>query len=161
MRNIVCARTWLALAAAALVLGLFGGMLSAPTVALASESLQDGVSVAVSPPQVNLNCGETETVDIRISNVTDLFGVDIKVSYDPNVVEVLLLCVVRGVAITTGCFFPGLVAIPGRLPLRGIALGLGIAAFRAARNCERDPIPQPDASLQTGNPNGVPFQSQG
>ena len=43
----------------------------------------------MSPPQVNLQCGETASVDVRINDVTDLFGVDIKVSYDPDYVEVV------------------------------------------------------------------------
>jgi hypothetical protein len=48
----------------------------------ASSAQQGSTAVEVSPGTLNLQCGETAVVEIRINNVTDLFGVDIKVSYN-------------------------------------------------------------------------------
>lgn len=47
-----------------------------------------GTTVAISPASGQLACGETQAIDIRISNVQDLFGVDISVSFDAGVLEV-------------------------------------------------------------------------
>lgn len=58
--------------------------------ALAAPSFaQGGTSVKVSPASSNLACDATQVVDIRINDVENLFGVDIRVSFDANVLEVV------------------------------------------------------------------------
>lgn len=72
----------------------------------ASPSLQGSTAVAISPASLELDCGETATVEVRISDVEDLFGVDIKVSYNPAVLEV----------VDSNATTPGTQIQPGDLP---------------------------------------------
>lgn len=58
-------------------------------IAEASPPLQGTTTVAITPASVELQCGETQVVDIRINDVTDLYGADVRVTYDPSVVEVV------------------------------------------------------------------------
>ena len=60
-----------------------GGALASPSFA------QGGTSVKVSPASSDLACDATQVVDIRINDVQNLFGVDISVSFDANVLEVV------------------------------------------------------------------------
>jgi len=61
---------------------------AAPSV-LASPLGQGNTTVSVQPAETHLTCGESAEVKIEISEVENLFGVDLKVSYDPAVVEVV------------------------------------------------------------------------
>ena len=79
---------WLGATCVVLALFVASGMGAAPAVE-ASPSEQDGTTVAITPGSLALQCGETEVVDIRINNVTDLYGVDVRVTYNPAVVEVV------------------------------------------------------------------------
>lgn len=73
----------------ALLAGLIaGGIVGAPTVQ-ASPALQGSTTLAITPAQLDLACGQTAQVDIRVNNVEGLFGVDVKVSFDPRIVEVV------------------------------------------------------------------------
>lgn len=69
--------------------GLSLGMFTPAHTAHAKPNMVDDTTVAVTPAQVNVTCQQTTTVDIRINNVTNLFGADIRVSYDPSIVEVV------------------------------------------------------------------------
>ncbi len=80
------ARPWLTLAT---ILSLALVTLSTVDLAQAAPARQGGTAVSISPAQSDLTCGETVSVDVRITDVEDLFGVDIKVGFDANVVEVV------------------------------------------------------------------------
>jgi LysM repeat protein len=88
MGKTVCTRSWILLPALVVVGLLAGTWISAPA-AIAGPALQGGTTVAITPAQAKLACGQTGNVDIQINNVTDLFGVDVKVSFDPNILEVV------------------------------------------------------------------------
>lgn len=60
-----------------------GGTLASPSFA------QGATSVTVSPASSELACDATQVVDIRINNVENLFGVDVRISFDANVLEVV------------------------------------------------------------------------
>ncbi len=77
-----------------------------PETALATTLKQGGTTVTISPPQVSLTCPATQKVDILIGDVEQLFGVDLKVSFDPNVVEV----------VDADVNAPGVTVQPGNLP---------------------------------------------
>jgi len=46
-------------------------------------------TVAIVPPELKLASGEEGTTEIQIQNVSNLFGVDFELTFDPNVVEVV------------------------------------------------------------------------
>ncbi len=74
---------------AALVVAVLGLTLVATPTASAS-ALEDGTTaVTVSPAQADLKCGETATIDFRINDVQNLFGIDVKLSYEPDIVKVV------------------------------------------------------------------------
>lgn len=50
---------------------------------------QAGTTLSVSPDSVNIDVGATTVVDIRTDNVTNLYGVDLGLTFDPAVVEVV------------------------------------------------------------------------
>jgi len=52
-------------------------------------STTDSASVRVSPAEVELTVGETAQVEILIEDVQDLWGGDVRVSFDPAIVEVV------------------------------------------------------------------------
>jgi LysM repeat protein len=55
----------------------------------AAPSAQSGTSVNISPSQTDLECDETALVEIRINDVSNLYGIDVKIGYDPNVIEIM------------------------------------------------------------------------
>ncbi len=64
--------------------------LAALAMALAPHAvLAQDATVAISPADKGVACNENTTVSVMINNVEDLFGVDFKISYDPNVVDVV------------------------------------------------------------------------
>lgn len=77
-----------------------------PESALATTLKQGGTTVTVSPAKTVLTCNQSKQVDILINDVTDLFGVDLKIGYDPNVVEV----------VDADAANPGVQVKPGNLP---------------------------------------------
>jgi LysM repeat protein len=94
---------------------------------------QGGTTVTVSPAQTSLACGETGSVDIRIGNVSKLFGVDIKVAYDPNVVEVVDADAnASGVNVQPGDF-PDVSGGQGLIQINSVDTGAGIIAYTAIR----------------------------
>jgi len=55
-------------------------------------TVQDGevgaTGILIQPSSSNMPVGDTVTVDIRIEAVTDLYGVDVRLSFDPTLLEV-------------------------------------------------------------------------
>ncbi len=133
MRNVVSTRAWLALPVAILIAALLGGALGPTPVAVASTLNQANTTVTVSPAQVNLECGKTATVDILINNVQNLFGVDIKVSFDPNVLEVVdANATALGVQIQPGNFLD-VSGGQGLIQVNGVDVNTGTISYAAIR----------------------------
>jgi LysM repeat protein len=82
-------RAAIGICASALALAAAAGLGLTGQVAEASSPLQGSTTVVVSPAELDLQCGQTAVVEIKINNVEDLFGVDIKVSYNPAILEVV------------------------------------------------------------------------
>jgi LysM repeat protein len=74
---------------------IFG--LVAALVATGLASAQGGAVIKVSPAATQIAIGETTTINIVIENVTDLAMVDLKLSYNPTMLQVI--------SITEGSFF--------------------------------------------------------
>jgi LysM repeat protein len=53
-----------------------------------AETLQGGTSVIIAPPAANVALGATTVVEVQVQNVQGLYGVDIRLSFDPAKVEV-------------------------------------------------------------------------
>jgi LysM repeat protein len=70
--------------------------------------------VSVTPAQSSVDCGETTPVEVRINNVTGLYGVDVRVTYDPAIVEV----------VDANAASPGIQVQPGNFP--DVANGAGM-----------------------------------
>jgi hypothetical protein len=49
---------------------------------------QNGTVIRAEPATIPLNVGDTATVQIWIENVTDLYAVDLQISFDPEVIEI-------------------------------------------------------------------------
>jgi LysM repeat protein len=97
-----------------LMAGLFAyGLVAAPT-AEAGPALQEDPTLAIIPADVTLACDQTARVDIRINNVEDLYGIDVKVSFDADVVEV----------VDANASMPGVQVSPGNMP--DVAGGQGL-----------------------------------
>jgi LysM repeat protein len=90
-----------------------GGLLGTATVQ-ASPLGQGGTTVAVAPAQATIPCGQTAPVEIRINNVTGLYGVDVRVTYDPAIVEV----------VDANPTAPGIQVQPGNFPEVGNGAGM-------------------------------------
>lgn len=61
---------------------------SAPDV-MAAPGQQGGTNVSIQPATQTIGIGETTTVEVQIQDVSDLFGVDLRLSFDPSVVKVV------------------------------------------------------------------------
>ncbi|MFQ5593114.1 MAG: LysM peptidoglycan-binding domain-containing protein [Anaerolineae bacterium] len=57
--------------------------------AIAAPDQQTETIVSIQPPAQTINVGDTTTVDVQIDNVSDLFGVDLRLSFDPSIVKVV------------------------------------------------------------------------
>lgn len=133
MRNVVCARAWIVIMAMIVGVALLGTALVSTPIAAASVPQQSGTTVAVSPAQTNLQCGQTAVVDIRINNVQDLFGVDIKVSYDPNLVEVVdANATALGIQVQPGDFLD-VSGGQGLIQVNSVDAGTGTISYAAIR----------------------------
>jgi LysM repeat protein len=86
------------------------------TSAAVSEAAQGSAQVSLAPASATINVGETIAVDIRISNVSNLFGVDVRLSYDATVLEV----------VDANSLVPGVQIAPGNFP--DISGGQGFVA---------------------------------
>lgn len=90
MRKII-KRTLPILLIGLVILGMTSGdVLANPTISeLASKNLQTGttVSLTILPATVN-DCGVLD-LWIDVNDVTDLYGVDVRLSFDPNVIEIV------------------------------------------------------------------------
>lgn len=75
----------------------------------AARACEDGPELRVDPARVVLKKNRTRTIAIRVEDVTDLYGVDIIVTFDPNVVSVVDADPLRaGVQVRQGLFLdPG------------------------------------------------------
>lgn len=71
-----------------------------------ATTLQDATTIVLlEPSTATVNVDETVVVNIRIEDVTDLFGADVRLSYDPTVVEVVdANTLVPGTQIASGDF---------------------------------------------------------
>jgi LysM repeat protein len=70
---------------------------------LAAE--QGSASVSLDPSTTTVSVGETLIVNIQIQDVTDLFGADVRLQYDPTIVEVVdANTLVPGTQISSGNF---------------------------------------------------------
>jgi len=76
-------KTWRAIWAGIVLLFLIAGAIGAPALA------QSGTVVKVIPAAANINAGETVDVMINVENVANLFGVELLVTFDPNLLEVV------------------------------------------------------------------------
>jgi len=75
------------------------------TLAQGSNVAQGSAQVSLVPASTTIGVGETVSVDIRISNVNNLFGADVRLSFDSNVLEVVdANSLVPGTQITPGTF---------------------------------------------------------
>ncbi len=57
--------------------------------AMAAPDQQTETVVSIQPAAQTINVGDTTTVDVQIDNVSDLFGVDLHISFDPSIVKVV------------------------------------------------------------------------
>lgn len=73
-----------ALATVGVLFAVLGG---APLVT--AETSQVTTTVAITPSQIALDCGATTLVDVRVNDVKDLYGIDFKITFDPNILEVV------------------------------------------------------------------------
>jgi hypothetical protein len=90
----------------AVLMFLFSGTGVKP--ALASTA----TSVTISPSPATINPGETVTVSVIVNNVTNLYGVDIRLSFDPARLEVVDADPQRsGIQVTGGNFLTDLFVI--------------------------------------------------
>lgn len=90
-----------------------GGLVAAPAVQ-AGPMLQGSTTLAITPAQLDLACGQTAQVDIRVNNAEGLFGVDVKVSFDPRIVEV----------VDASADMPGVQILSGNMP--DVSRGAGL-----------------------------------
>ncbi len=68
-------------------------------------AVQGAATVSLDPPAATVGVGETVVVNIRIQDVTDLFGADVRLQYDPAIVEVVdANTLVPGTQISSGDF---------------------------------------------------------
>jgi len=54
----------------------------------ASRGFAQSTMILIQPSSSNINVEDAVTVDIRIKDVTDLYGVDVRLSFDPALLEV-------------------------------------------------------------------------
>ena len=86
------APAWALLAALVFCLALVGpaaGPLQAAPAAPDAGRPLEGASILFSPSPAIIQACETVAVEVRVNDVFDLYGVDIKVAFDPGVLEVV------------------------------------------------------------------------
>lgn len=64
-------------------------MVVALSIAPIGHGLAQGITVVISPSSHEIDVGTTTTVDIRIENVTGLYGGEVHLTFDPTLVEVV------------------------------------------------------------------------
>ncbi|MFQ5855702.1 MAG: LysM peptidoglycan-binding domain-containing protein [Anaerolineae bacterium] len=91
MTRYASAATKLGVLSSLLVLAVVGLMvISAASGVIAAPSHQvNGTVVSVQPASQTISVGDTTTVDVQIENVSNLFGVDLRLSFDPSIVRVV------------------------------------------------------------------------
>ncbi len=62
---------------------------TAPDTEMSVTTTQGSASVSLNPSTATVNVGESVVVDVLIDDVTDLFGADVRLKYDPSVLEVV------------------------------------------------------------------------
>ena len=66
---------------------------------------QGSAAVSVDPSAATVGVGETVVVNVRVQDVSDLFGADVRLEYDPGIVEVVdANTLVPGTQISSGDF---------------------------------------------------------
>lgn len=120
-----------ALAALSSAFGLVAGIAMPASPALASPALQGGATVTISPPDGTVACGNNVTVDVRVNDVTGLYGIDFRISYDPAVVEVVdANPAAPGVQIQAGTF-PDVSGGRGLIQVNSVDVGTGTISYAA------------------------------
>jgi len=120
-----------ALAVLVSTLGLAAGFAMSASNALAGPLAQGGATVTISPPDGTVVCGNNVTVDVRINDVTGLYGVDFRISYDPAVVEVVdANPAAPGVQIQPGTF-PDVSGGRGLIQVNSVDVGTGTISYAA------------------------------
>lgn len=108
--------------------------------AVQATALQQGTTVAVSPAVAQVACGQTVTVDIQINSVTDLYGLDFKLSYDPAVVEVVdSNAAAPGVQIQSGPF-PDVTEGRGLIQVNNVDIAGGVISYAASLINPTEPV---------------------
>lgn len=90
--------------------------------AMAAPSRQAETAVSIQPATQSLKVGDTTTVEVRIDNVDNLFGVDLRLGFDPSVVTV----------VDSNPLVPGEQIEPG--PFLDISEGKGFVVDNSADN---------------------------
>ncbi len=93
-----------------------------PSVSAESNAVQGTAQVSLVPASATINIGETVAVEIRISNVSNLFGADVRLTFDPDVLEV----------VDANSLVPGVQIAPGNFP--DISGGRGFVAENSVNN---------------------------
>lgn len=113
--------------------GLVAGALGAPHSAQASPPRQGTTTVAVTPASAELQCGATQDIAIRINDVTDLFGVDVRLTYDTDVLEVVdANPSAPGVQVASGDL-PDVSAGAGYVQINAVDVDTGAISYAAIR----------------------------
>lgn len=99
---------WTTLAVFVVCLGLTGlnaGPLQAAPAPPEAEGLLNNASLTFSPSAVIIQGCVTVPVEVRVDDVTDLYGVDVKMAFDPDVLEVVDADLARpGIQVQGGSF---------------------------------------------------------
>lgn len=90
MTRYTSAATKLGMLSLVLVLAVAGYVVmgSAPG-AMAAPNRQGETIISIQPATQTIGLGETTTVDVQVQNVSNLFGVDLRLSFDPSIVQVV------------------------------------------------------------------------
>jgi LysM repeat protein len=105
MTRYASAATKISLLSLLLVLLVAGYVVIGSAGAMAAPSQQSETTVSIQPATQTIHVGETTTVDVQIDNVSNLFGVDLRLSFDPSIVKVVdSNPLVDGVQVEPGAF---------------------------------------------------------
>jgi LysM repeat protein len=98
--------------------------------------LAQGTMVTIDPASSTVDVGATTTVDIHIANVTNLYGADVKLTFDPALLEVVDADSGRdGVQIQLGTFLS-----PDFVAKNTVDPAAGTIALAITQTAPRDPV---------------------
>lgn len=134
LRTIVVAIA-LVLLAGAVIAGLSTG--TSPVEATSTQV--NSTTVAVSPASTTIGCGEDLVIQFRLNDVVDLYGADVRVAYDPSILDV----------VDANPNSPGVQIAPGTLPdvsggngliqVNDVDVGAGAISYAAVLLSPADP----------------------